>query len=55
MSTRGYYLLAVGVGTTVGSFVPYLWGDTNFLSGWSILLSGVGGIVGIWLVHRYLA
>jgi len=37
------------VGGIVGAYVPYLWGDTNMLGGWSILFATVGGIVGIWL------
>jgi hypothetical protein len=33
----------------VGSYVPVLFGDTDFFSAWSILGSLVGGIFGIWL------
>lgn len=36
-------------GMTVGGFVPMLWGDNNFFGGMSLLLTLVGGIVGIWL------
>ena len=35
------------IGSTVGSFVPLLWG-ASALSISSILLSAVGGVVGIW-------
>ena len=35
------------VGSTIGSFIPALWGD-GLLSMSSILLTGVGGIAGIW-------
>ena len=35
------------VGSTIGSFLPLLWGDSA-LSMSSILLSAVGGIFGIW-------
>ncbi len=41
--------LGMGVGSTIGALLPQLWGDTDFLSGTSILLGLVGGIVGIWL------
>lgn len=34
-------------GSTIGSFVPLLWGDSA-LSMSSILLSAVGGVFGIW-------
>lgn len=33
----------------IGGYVPFLFGDTNFFGGWSILMSFVGGIFGIWL------
>ncbi len=50
------YKLCIGLGITVfgiaGAYVPYLWGDTNFLSGWSILFSMIGGFVGIWLGYQ---
>lgn len=46
------YKLLIGLGATVGgiagAYIPYLWGDTSFFSGWSIFFSVVGGIVGIW-------
>lgn len=32
-----------------GAYVPVLFGDTDPLSGWSILGSVIGGIFGIWL------
>ena len=32
-----------------GGFIPYLWGDANFFSGWRILTSTIGGLVGIWV------
>jgi hypothetical protein len=35
------------VGSTIGSFLPLLWGDSA-LSMASILLSAVGGVFGIW-------
>ena len=53
MSTRSTYLLAVGVGGTIGGFIPSLWGAGAF-SMWGVVMSGVGGLAGIWLVHRYL-
>ncbi|MDQ5932350.1 MAG: hypothetical protein WBK76_02870 [Candidatus Saccharimonadales bacterium] len=33
----------------IGSYVPALFGDTNLLSGWSILGGMVGGLFGIWV------
>lgn len=37
------------VGGIAGAYVPVLWGDSDMFGGWSILLSTVGGLVGIWL------
>ena len=36
------------VGSSVGAMIPYIWG-ASALSFSSIILSGVGAIVGIWL------
>ena len=41
----------MGVGSTFGSFIPTLWG-AGFFSVSSMLLTAVGGIVGIWLGFR---
>jgi hypothetical protein len=35
------------IGSTLGGFVPALWGD-SMLSVSAILLSGVGAVVGLW-------
>lgn len=53
MSDKTIYYLASGVGGTVGSFLPELW-HAGFFSAWSILLTFVGGIVGIWLAYKVL-
>jgi hypothetical protein len=37
------------VGGIVGGYVPVLFGDNEFLDGWSILAGTIGSIVGIWL------
>ena len=51
MSQKGLYYLGAGVGGTVGGLLPGLWGASDF-SGWGILLSGVGGIAGIWIMYK---
>jgi uncharacterized membrane protein YeaQ/YmgE (transglycosylase-associated protein family) len=43
--------LGMFVGSVVGGYIPALWGD-NMFSLSSILLSAVGGLVGIWLGYR---
>ena len=44
-------LITIGaaIGGIIGAYIPFLWGDTDIFSGWSILLATVGGIVGIWV------
>lgn len=37
------------VGGIIGGYVPVLFGDNEFLDGWSILAGTIGSIVGIWL------
>jgi hypothetical protein len=46
--SKGYIYLCLGIGSTIGSYLPVLFGS-SFISGWSILGGIVGGIAGIWL------
>ncbi len=39
------------IGSTIGSFVPLVWGD-NFLSLASIFLTAIGGFVGIYIGYK---
>ena len=48
VSKRTVTFGAVG-GMTVGSIVPFLWGDYNSFGVTSVLLAMVGGFFGIWL------
>lgn len=43
--------LLIGIGSTIGGFVPNLWG-AGFLSAWGIIFSGIGAIAGI-LAYNY--
>jgi uncharacterized membrane protein YoaK (UPF0700 family) len=43
--------LGMFVGSTIGGFVPMLWGD-GALSLSSVFFSAVGGVLGIWLGYR---
>jgi hypothetical protein len=54
MNRRSLYYLGAGIGGTVASFVPLLWGAGE-LSLWSVLFSGLGGLAGIWLVYRFVS
>ncbi|HUD11515.1 MAG TPA: hypothetical protein VMS08_03820 [Candidatus Saccharimonadia bacterium] len=53
MSNRSLYFLGAGIGGTIGGFVPAIWGG-SLLGGWSILLSTVGGLVGIWAAYKFI-
>ena len=39
------------VGTTVGGAIPLLWGD-GMLSFSSVILTAVGGVLGIWAGYK---
>ena len=53
MSPKALYFLGATIGGTLGGLIPDLW-HAGMFSGWGILLSTVGGVVGIWLTYRYL-
>jgi hypothetical protein len=46
---KSLILFFATIGGLAGAYVPVLWGDADMFSGWSILLSTIGGIAGIWL------
>ena len=46
MTQKSMIYLLLFIGSTIGGFIPSLWGDSMFSMS-SILLSGVGGIAGI--------
>ena len=49
--TRKFIWLGFFIGSTIGGLIPAMWGGDMFsISG--IVLSLVGGIVGIWLGFR---
>lgn len=48
MESKQLIWVGLFVGSTVGSFLPALWGG-DLLSFSSIIFSGIGGIVGIYL------
>jgi len=54
MSRKTLCYIGGGIGSTAGGYLPSLWG-TGIFSGWSILLSLVGGILGVWLAYKYSA
>lgn len=44
---KTFVWIGVAVGSTIGSFLPMLWGGSAFSMS-SVLLSGVGGALGVW-------
>jgi hypothetical protein len=48
METKHYIYIGILIGSTVGGWLGSLLDHGNFLGVWGILLSGVGGILGIW-------
>jgi len=44
-----YFCLAVG--STIGGYIPTLWG-AGFFSLSSVILTAVGGLIGIWMGYR---
>jgi uncharacterized membrane protein YeaQ/YmgE (transglycosylase-associated protein family) len=42
--------IGVLIGSTIGGFIPELWGADMF-SYSSVLLSGVGGFIGLWIAY----
>ncbi len=50
-ATRTFIWVGMIVGSTVGGFIPALWGESLF-SVASMFFATVGGIFGIWLGYR---
>jgi hypothetical protein len=51
MNSRFFIWVGLFLGSTVGSFIPLLWGGNSFsFSG--IILSAVGGALGIWAGYK---
>jgi len=49
--TKTFIWLGIFVGSTIGSFVPLLWGD-SLLSFSSIIFSGIGAFLGLWAGYK---
>ena len=51
MNSKSMIWLFLAIGSSVGGFIPTLWGD-SFFSLWSVLLTAVGGAFGIWVGYK---
>lgn len=47
MSTKAFIWIGFFVGSTIGAYVPAIWGVSSF-SFTSALAATVGGLIGIW-------
>ena len=47
MESTSLIWIGLAIGSTLGGFIPSLWG-ASLLSIWGVLLSAVGGLAGIW-------
>jgi hypothetical protein len=47
MDSKKLIWLGMFVGSTIGNYIPLLWGGSSF-SFASIILGTIGGVVGIW-------
>ena len=52
MGRKSLVRIGMIVGSVVGGYLPALWGG-DLLSFTSLVLSGVGGVLGIWLGDRF--
>jgi hypothetical protein len=48
MQSRSFIWMGAFIGSTIGSLIPWLWGD-GVLSYSSVLLGGIGALVGLWI------
>lgn len=44
--------IGAGIGGLIGAYIPVMFGDSNPFSGWSLLCSGLGTIVGLWAGYQ---
>ncbi|MBU6389218.1 hypothetical protein KGQ71_01745 [Patescibacteria group bacterium] len=51
MSTKTWIWIGIFVGSTVGGYLPVLFGQDVF-SNWSIFGSFIGGLFGIWAGYK---
>ncbi|MCX6752380.1 MAG: hypothetical protein NTZ87_02675 [Candidatus Nomurabacteria bacterium] len=51
MNSKSLIWIFMAIGSAIGGFIPTLWG-AGFLSMSSVLLTAVGGILGIWLGYK---
>lgn len=51
MSAKSFIMIGMVVGSTIGGFLPELWGGGIF-SFSSVILTFIGGAIGIWAGYK---
>jgi hypothetical protein len=51
MQTKSMVWIGLAIGSTIGGFIPMLWG-ADMISFSSIIFSGLGGIAGIYIFFK---
>jgi predicted MFS family arabinose efflux permease len=51
MPSRSLIWIAIFIGSAIGGIIPELWGEGMF-SYSSLLLSGIGALVGLWIAFK---
>ena len=51
MKAKTLIMIGLVVGSTLGGYIPALWGDGG-LSMASVLCGGIGGLLGIWAGYK---
>ncbi len=51
MSMKTNVMIGMVVGSTLGSYLPTLWGASLF-SYWSVIMTAVGGFAGIYIGYK---
>lgn len=54
MSSKTIVLIGVTIGSTLGGYVPVLWGGSAF-SVSSVILSAIGGTIGLILTYKMVS
>jgi ABC-type Mn2+/Zn2+ transport system permease subunit len=52
MKPKHRLILYTLIGSTVGSYIPYLWGEINAISFSGLVTSAMGGMFGIFLAYK---
>ena len=51
MDKKKTIMYAMLIGSTIGGYIPTVWGDSIFSMS-SVLLTAVGGFLGIWIGYK---